>query len=80
VLEDNTNRLVDNFLYSNQYTKGLCKGFDLPLKFAIQLKFYEKSRFSAGGDRYTPKCTIESAENSIKDIEDFYKNDVVSYS
>jgi hypothetical protein len=72
VLEDNTHRLLDDFLYSNEYTKGLCRGFDLPLKFAVQLKFYTKSKF--GGERYTPKCTIESATDSINDLTDYYKN------
>lgn len=81
VLEDNTHRLLDDFLYSNEYTKGLCKGYELPLKFAIQLKFYTNSRFSVAGERYIPRCTLESAKESIEDVQDFYENnDIVSYS
>ena len=77
VLKDNAHRLLDNFLYQNEYTRGLCAGHDLPLKFAIQLKFYTNSQFSATGKRYTPKCTLDSAKAAIKDVEDFYKNNEI---
>jgi hypothetical protein len=79
-LENITDEYVGKIIEGSELTKPLCSNFKIPLKFAINLKFYGKGG-SGSGSRTEPKiptCTLSKAlgniENAFGDLENFYSN------
>ncbi len=78
-LQDATDKFVGDIISHSESTKFLCSNFKIPLKFAINLKFYGKGSKLKTEDVKAPECTLSSAEQNIKnalgDVKNFYTSD-----
>jgi hypothetical protein len=71
IVEDTKAMYLDEIIYNNKNLNFLCSGFELPLKFAMQVSYG-----GGGGDRYQPKCTIDDIKTNVgaavDDLDDYY--------
>ncbi len=64
-------RIVDEFITSHKFTHVLCKGFELPLKFALNFNFSTVKDAKA----FSPKCTLKTREDweaEGKSLKEYY--------
>ncbi len=70
LMEDVGNQILSDVIYGAGLG-GLCQGFELPVKFALNLELNIQK-----GNIFKPKCTIDDIQNNIeravKDVENFY--------
>ena len=71
--EDTKNAVLDEVIYNNKNLRGLCTGFELPIKFALYAELGTKGGVSSR-KRYQPKCTLDDIEKNIKDSVEDVKN------